>query len=85
MRSRLALHCQDANRLIEALAGHVETAAIGRGRLTRSDDDHTVVVTDITFVADDGYLERSATHLTLRPEGWSPACRQISLAGDVPV
>ncbi|MDJ0768135.1 MAG: ThiF family adenylyltransferase [Ilumatobacter sp.] len=44
-----------------------------------------MVVTDITFVADEGYLERSATHLTLRPEGWSPVCRQISLAGDVPV
>jgi hypothetical protein len=83
--ARVALHGAQAALLVETLASPVETAAIGRGRMTRSGDDVTVVVTDINLVVDDDYLERSATHLTLRPDGWSPTCRKFALAGDIPI
>lgn len=85
MTCRLALPQGDAELLAGALALPVETAAIGTGRLARHGEGLTVTVSGLGLVRDGDYLNRSATHLTLRPEGWSPACRRISLAGDVPV
>ena len=85
MSTRVAVAEPDVQSIIDTLAGPVETAAIGRGRLTRHGDDLTVIVTDVELVDDDNYLERSAKHLTLRPDGWSPRCRHIVRGGDIPV